>query len=279
MDTMEESENMIWTTRFVIQKILVPIVVIFGIVGNSISILVLTRSWMRCSTNYYLTALAVYDTLYLIFAMIMSLSHYTIVKDKTWYVFYQYPIGKPLVDTFSNTAVWLTITFTIERWICVCLPIRGRVWCTPKRAKHVIIAVCIAAAIITFPEFFEYIIVLDPETQERKLSTAEYPSNATTNPFLPSKSENQSVTNASAVSDYLHRTRFQLQEPQTYFRNRKAEDVVEDNLDLVTEETRDQWILQNSKMADSAAYQMGYVLLCQILFTFLPLIILLIFNR
>ncbi len=32
----------------------------------------------------------------------------------------------------------------------------GKVWCTPTRARWIVLAVCAAAAIITFPEFFEF---------------------------------------------------------------------------------------------------------------------------
>jgi len=53
-------------TRFVVQKIVVPLVVTFGVLGNVVTVAVLTRPWMKSSTNCYLTALAVYDLLYLI---------------------------------------------------------------------------------------------------------------------------------------------------------------------------------------------------------------------
>jgi len=53
------------TTRFIVQKILVPLVVTFGVLGNAVTVAVLTRPWMRSSTNSYLTALAIYDLLYL----------------------------------------------------------------------------------------------------------------------------------------------------------------------------------------------------------------------
>ena len=144
-------------TSFVVQRVFCPLIAFFGIVGNLISIAVLTRRWMRSSTNYYLTALAVCDTMYLIFASTMTAAAYDRVQSSPIYRNYQYPIGKPLVDIFSNTGVWLTLTFTVERWLCVCHPMRGRIWCTPQRAIYIIVLVCIAAVLITSPEFFEYL--------------------------------------------------------------------------------------------------------------------------
>ena len=195
------------TTRLVVQKVLIPTIVLFGVVGNMMTIAVLTRRCMRSSTNFYLTALAIYDILYLVFALTMSLNHYTTIKSTEWYIRYRKPIGKPFVDTASNTGVWLTLTFTIERYIGVCHPMKGKRWCTPERARIVIFIVCFITAIITFPEFFEYIIV--------ELHNAD----------------NSTVLKTVATS-----------------------------------------------FASTSTYQWGYVYTNQTLFTFLPLLLLLIFN-
>jgi len=62
------------TTRLVVQKIVVPLLVTFGVLGNAVSVAVLTRSWMKSSTNCYLTTLAVYDLLYLVLDPAVSLT-------------------------------------------------------------------------------------------------------------------------------------------------------------------------------------------------------------
>ena len=126
-------------TRCIV-KSAIPIVVVFGVLGNVLNIVVLTRKWMRSSTNYYLTSLAIYDILYLVFVLTQLQKPNDIVEV--------------CLNIASNTGVWLTLTFTIERYICVCHPMRGIVLCTPKRAKYVIVGVCIAGALVTFPEFF-----------------------------------------------------------------------------------------------------------------------------
>ena len=128
-------------TRLIVKSVAIPIVVVFGVLGNVLNIVVLTRKWMRSSTNYYLTSLAIYDILYLVFVA-------------TW-ILRQNDIVRVCLNIASNTGVWLTLTFTIERYICVCHPMRGIVLCTPKRAKYVIAGVCVAGALVTFPEFFE----------------------------------------------------------------------------------------------------------------------------
>jgi len=70
------------------------------------------------------------------------------------HVTYKSLVGHQLTDTCSNTGVWLTVTFTVERYISVCFPMKALVWCTPRRARHIVIAVCVTAALLTAPEFF-----------------------------------------------------------------------------------------------------------------------------
>lgn len=109
---------------------------------------------MKSSTNRYLTALAIYDILYLTFALTMSFTHYSSISDHPLYVHYRAYVGRTLTNVWSNTGIWLTVTFTVERFIVVCCPMKGKVWCTPKRAKHTLAGVCLAAALITVPEVF-----------------------------------------------------------------------------------------------------------------------------
>ena len=143
------------TTRFVVQRVLMPIVIALGVIANIINIAVLTRRSMKSSTNHYLSALAVYDVVYLALVFVIILRHYAAVASSSWYRrcwLYVMCVS----NTCSNTAVWLTVTFTVERYIGVCHPMRGKAWCTPRRARIIIVIVCLAAAIVTFPEFFEF---------------------------------------------------------------------------------------------------------------------------
>ena len=52
----------------------------------------------------------------------------------------------------------------------LCSPL-CKVWCTPQRAKYVILVVCMLAALLTFPEFFEFSVteVWDPDRNVTKL--------------------------------------------------------------------------------------------------------------
>ena len=75
--------------------------------------------------------------------------------DSLWYGHYRLPYGRPLADLCSNTAVWLTVTFTLERFIGIQFPMKGKRLCTCERAKVIVVAVVLAALLLTLPEFFE----------------------------------------------------------------------------------------------------------------------------
>jgi hypothetical protein len=103
-------------TRFWIQRVLVPIIMIIGTIGNTITIVIMTRRRMRSSTNWYLAALATFDMLYLIFTFILSFQHYSDIEDvKYYYYWLLWPFAVMICDGSSNTSIWLTVTFTIER--------------------------------------------------------------------------------------------------------------------------------------------------------------------
>lgn len=147
-------------TRFYVLRVAALFVASVGIAANVVNILVLSKRSMKSSTNYYLCTLAVFDILFLVSAVTMTFQHQdNDVKDMHWYFRYKNICGRTFTDMASNIAIWLTITFTVERYVGVCYPMRGKLWCTTEKAKRVIPVVCLLAAALTVPEFFQYRIV------------------------------------------------------------------------------------------------------------------------
>ncbi|KAL4218270.1 hypothetical protein ACF0H5_023006 [Mactra antiquata] len=155
-ETLLEPGNMnaLAITRFVVQRVLVPIITSIGLIGNIISICVLTNRAMISSTNCYLTALAIFDLLYVIFSFTLSFNHYELVKKQEMYTYWYY-YSKTLADICSNVSVCLTVTFSLERLVAVCYPMKGRAICTPQRARLITGCVVVFAVLCTAPEFFE----------------------------------------------------------------------------------------------------------------------------
>lgn len=151
------------STRFWIQRVAVPLLAIVGFLGNAVTIFIMTRRRMRSTTNLYLAALALVDMLYLLLTFLLGLSHYPQATKREYYVYWRVrPFLMMATDACSNTSVWLTVAFTIERFIAVKYPMRGKVWCTEERAKLFIAAVFAAGLVFSLPVPFEWQVVERP---------------------------------------------------------------------------------------------------------------------
>ncbi|BHF84092.1 hypothetical protein SprV_0902724200 [Sparganum proliferum] len=157
----KEYENRIFIARLICGKIITPIICLTGIVANSINMIVLTREWMRSSTNVYLTAVAASDLIYLTHSLLFSLQVYAGARRCSLYM-YTVPIIHGTANLFSNMTTWLTVSFTIERFINISFPIFGHRFCTRRKARVAVIVVCIASFIFTFPDYLQNKVV--PQT-------------------------------------------------------------------------------------------------------------------
>ncbi|KAK4288730.1 hypothetical protein Pmani_038260 [Petrolisthes manimaculis] len=101
-------------SRYVVQRVLVPIVLVVGVVGNTVTIVVLTRRQMRSSTNNYLTALAISDLLYLVFTFTLSLRHHPGMDQPHHWVYWHYfRYALWLTDASSKYSTWQAYCFGV----------------------------------------------------------------------------------------------------------------------------------------------------------------------
>ena len=141
--------------RFIDTVLLMPVMVTCGVLGNAVSIYVLRHRTMRTSINNYLTAIAIADLLYLIFAFSLTLHHMDAdLEYDVYYTAYQYLIGVPFTNLWSNIGVWLIVAFTVERYIAVCQPLRERR--SSSATKYVVLTIVLVNALVAIPSFFEY---------------------------------------------------------------------------------------------------------------------------
>ncbi|KAH8421394.1 hypothetical protein KR009_003801, partial [Drosophila setifemur] len=142
--------------RHVVQRILVPCVFVIGLLGNSVSIYVLTRKRMRCTTNIYLTALAITDIAYLTCQLILSLQHYDYVKYHCEIYWQLYGYFVWLCDSSAYISIYIAVCFTIERFIAIRYPLKRQTFCTESLAKRVVAAVALFCLISTMSTAFEH---------------------------------------------------------------------------------------------------------------------------
>lgn len=147
--------------EFWVCGVLLNIVGVLGILGNVISMIILSRPQMRSSINYLLTGLARCDTMLIITSMLLFgiPSIYPYTGHFFGYYNYVYPFISPAVfpiGMIAQTAsIYMTFTVTLERYVAVCHPLRARALCTYGRAKiYFIVCVCFSLA-YNMPRFWE----------------------------------------------------------------------------------------------------------------------------
>jgi hypothetical protein len=170
LSSIETNSLLLSNVRTIVKFYIWPLLVLFGLTGNCLSILVLTRRRLiRTSTNNYLTILAAFDSCYLIFTLLLNIGSHP--------RFIQYPFTetfvyliRPLADFSSNTATWLIVCFTLERTLAVAKPIYAKRTCSVRRSRHLICTLLIICFLITLPRFFEKSLLRDNDNAEKNFN-------------------------------------------------------------------------------------------------------------
>ncbi|XP_055627369.1 growth hormone secretagogue receptor type 1-like [Toxorhynchites rutilus septentrionalis] len=130
----------------------IPALVLFGSIGNILSVLVFFKTKLKkLSSSYYLAALGLSDTCYL-FGLFVPWLNLIDIKIYTLEVYCQF------FTFFSNLcsflSVWFVVAFTVERFIAVLYPLKRQTMCTVRRAKIVISALTLIGVFISLPVIF-----------------------------------------------------------------------------------------------------------------------------
>ncbi|CAH1776164.1 unnamed protein product [Owenia fusiformis] len=131
-----------------------PVIILIGLVGNSLSLKVFTSSRMRKqSSSFYLSSLSASDLMILLFYVFPSwlkeaipfiLSNRHTSTDILGYEGVCHTFVY-LAYVFRFISVWLITIFTIERYIGICHPLRRREICTRACAKRGIVSLVLAS--------------------------------------------------------------------------------------------------------------------------------------
>lgn len=146
---------------FIVYGIFINLIGLFGIFGNAISMIILSRPQMKSSINYLLIGLARCDTVLIIIAVLIyglpAISTYTGLLFDYKFIIYPKIIRYlyPLACIAQFVTVYLTLTVTLERYIAVCHPLKARSFCTYGRAQVAVMVIVIFAFIYNLPKFWE----------------------------------------------------------------------------------------------------------------------------
>lgn len=158
-DRDEHYKEFYKTAQFVTGLVFYPILCIVGITGNSLTLIVLNHRKMRTSTNVFLRALAVADTLKLIndtlYFVNLVLMNTNPVAANTM-MGHMYPFSHYILNESVCVTAWLTVSIAVERYIFVCHPTKAKEICTIQNAVISSTVVFILMSIIAFPSAIRY---------------------------------------------------------------------------------------------------------------------------
>lgn len=161
--------------RVVVDVGLVSALCLLGFVGNALTIVILWRDRDKKSpTNWLLQSLAVVDIVYLV-ACVFIQPLKTINDATSW-------LGSGFRDAFTHAepyvwalasvaqtvTVWIVMLVTVDRYVAICHPLRGKMR-TLGRARAAVSFVVVAAFVYNIPLFLEREVELQVSVRYRRL--------------------------------------------------------------------------------------------------------------
>ncbi|ELU00483.1 hypothetical protein CAPTEDRAFT_64354, partial [Capitella teleta] len=122
----------------------IPVIISLGVIGNIFSLMVFLGTHMRRrSFSVYLASIAIADTGFLLSLSLTWLEYVNVnvFHSSGWC---QLAIYLSYVSSFLS--VWFVVSFTVERYIAVCHPLKRPAMCTAERAWNVVFGLSLLAA-------------------------------------------------------------------------------------------------------------------------------------
>ncbi|XP_053406318.1 putative G-protein coupled receptor F59B2.13 [Mercenaria mercenaria] len=127
-----------------------PVLIILGTIGNILSLVVMLRENMRRRTTcFYMSMVAIFDTLVLNFSCLLQWLEYIQGQDVIWLrssaackisFFFSY--------TFFHTSVWLLVITTVERFLVVLFPLQAFKITSIARARITVLALIVVTIVV-----------------------------------------------------------------------------------------------------------------------------------
>ncbi|XP_060701685.1 probable G-protein coupled receptor 139 [Hemiscyllium ocellatum] len=138
---------------------------VLGVPANLLAIIILSRGrcgLSRCIT-FYLVAIAVNDFLVIVIAVILNRIGGTYFRFSLLSTTPGCTVTSMLAYTTRDASVWLTVAFTIDRFVAICWQSLKTRYCTEKNAALIIGIICALSCVKNVPYFFihEPLYILD----------------------------------------------------------------------------------------------------------------------
>ncbi|XP_052816678.1 uncharacterized protein LOC128243149 [Mya arenaria] len=163
--TLSPDDILANNVQYYSMEIGVRIVCIFGMIGNVLNFMVLTRekishslTKMEKSAHIGLIGLALSDFMFCLLAFAYTQVEFQDkYKDLGLLAYFDWLSG-PFITWFIVTSTWLTVAMAGERYLAVCHPFKARKLISLKKTRVIIILIYAVCLAMTIPLGFEKII-------------------------------------------------------------------------------------------------------------------------
>ena len=140
VDNIDDADPCMWF-RFVVNTLLIGALCVFGLFGNTLSLIVLERDHHNRVVVFLLQSLATADNLVLCFAFVELSVFYGLLPvvgrldmqqaSAPYLIKYVNPIG----NTVQSCAIWITVLLAVNRYVAVCRPFVATRWLRLRRTR------------------------------------------------------------------------------------------------------------------------------------------------
>lgn len=148
--------------QFCVNTILIGLLCVLGLCGNTISILVLQKDRHNRVAVFLLQSLALADNsilciCFLTLTVLYGLEH--VVAGNELFVIFRHIALKytsPLGNIALSSGIWLTVLLAINRYIAVCRPFKAKRWLTMTYARVQVAVVVTLSVLLNIPRVLRF---------------------------------------------------------------------------------------------------------------------------
>ena len=166
-ETVEERIHDV--VRFYSYNVVLPIIFLFGIAGNSMNIIIFTRGRFRHALDEIeksaatgLVSLAVSDLAFCVVGLpapFLSMPYYQTHERTVDVIALYYEANKaPTMNIFMFSSTWLVVAVALERYFAVCYPFHARWLIRINRTVAIDVGIYLVAVLFNIPGFLKYTI-------------------------------------------------------------------------------------------------------------------------
>ncbi|XP_063810913.1 probable G-protein coupled receptor 139 [Pseudophryne corroboree] len=169
-----------------LQRLFYPIMCVFGIPASLVTMAVLWRGSldMTKSIVYYLVALALANLLLILVVTIFRDIFYFYVDITLWWPQPSCGVSNWIYFTCVYSLTWLTVAFSVDRYVIVCCMKLKLRFCKPSVTRWVIVGVYVGAFLVAMPTFWMYVPVLTTRPDGSVFHICSLHRNLSSIPFL-----------------------------------------------------------------------------------------------